>query len=378
MKNIIFQCPHFGKCAGCIENPSFDAPPTWNDVLSSYTLENPPFLHQGNPYHWRHRAKMAVRGTPENPSIGLFKKNSHEVLPIPSCLVHHSQLNPAFEAIRKWMIQNSIAPYQEETGLGDLRYLQGVVHRETQKVQLTFVLNFSNQNQEKTSLWMSLLSQFASENDLCHSIWINFNRHQTNTIFGPHWLHVCGEKDLWEKFGTTQICYGPASFGQANLPLFEKMLFKIVDLLPENSSVAEFYAGVGAIGLFITSHCQSVRCSEINPFAETYFNLSRSRMAPQDASKITFTTAPTHKSKAILEGATTAIVDPPRKGLDPTLFPSIKNSSLNQLLYISCGWDSFKKDCQQLLSEGWNLKSLDGYHFFPGSNHLELLANFVR
>lgn len=380
MSDLIKQtCPHFGPCAGCSENLSFTPPPIWDEIVSSYSLENQPFLYRGFPFHWRHRAKVAVRGRLDNPLIGLFKKNSHDVFPIPSCLVHHPQLNIAFEAVRRWMIRNNIHPYEEETGLGDLRYLQGIVQRENKKVQLTFVVNVNPADKNRINCWIKKLSLFLEENQsFCNSVWVNLNFHQTNTIFGSNWLHVCGEKEIWEKFGTADVCYGPASFGQANLPLFEKMLGQIGELLPEHAKVAEFYAGVGAIGLFLTPYCQWVHCNEINPFAEKYFNLSCAKMGMKERSKITFTTAPVHQCHSILNEATTAIIDPPRKGLDPSMFLAFDNSKVKQLIYISCGWESFRKDSDRLLSGGWRLKNLDGYLFFPGSNHVELLGNFIK
>ena len=73
------------------------------------------------------------------------------------------------------------------------------------------------------------------------------------------------------------------------------------------------------------------------------------------------------------------IVDPPRKGLDHCLFSALREAStVQQLLYISCGWEAFKEDCRRLCEEGWQIQSADGYLFFPGSNHVELLVCFTR
>lgn len=373
-------CPHFGICAGCSESPSSKPPPAWQEVLSFLTPLINPVLHQGSPFHWRHRAKVAVRGICGNPLIGLFKQHSHDVLPIPSCLVHHPSLNQAFAIVRDWMVQHGLIPYQEMTGLGDLRYLQGVVQRESSQVQLTFVLNAADPCSEKVLAWQRLVQQLGEKHrSLWHSLWLNFNDRQTNTILGPGWSFVFGQEELWEKFEGTSVCYGPASFGQANLPLFERMLSRIVELLPRQARVAEFYAGVGAIGLTLAAHCQWIRCSEINPFAKSYFNLSRARLPPPIASRLHFLTAPTHHALSILEDATTVIVDPPRKGLDKALFAALKeHQNVKQLLYISCGWESFQKDSRQLIAEGWKLQNVDGYLFFPGTNHVELLANFAR
>ncbi len=188
-----------------------------------------------------------------------------------------------------------------------------------------------------------------------------------------------GEEYLWEKFREIDVCYGPASFGQANLPLFEQMLVRIRELLPQRSCVAEFYAGVGAIGLFVASHCDWVRCSEMNPFAEKYFQKAVTKMAPHLASRLSFLSDSTRKSLHLLEKATTIIVDPPRKGLDADLFEALKHhSTIRQLLYISCGWKALQEDCQKLYQSGWQVQSVDGYLFFPGSSHIELLIHFQK
>lgn len=372
-------CPHFGTCAGCTEHLSLQPPPVWQEVSSFFHPSISLKLHQGSPLHWRHRAKVAVRGTSTHPFIGLFKRFSHEVVPIPSCLVHHPHLNQAFEIVRRWIQEHQLVPYEERTGRGELRYLQGVVQRQTGRVQLTFVLN-TKQDGPLTARWHSLVRQLGkSYPSFWHSLWLNFNNQQTNTIFGSEWSHVWGEEHLWEKFGKVDVCYGPASFGQANLPLFERMLVRIRELLPPQACVAEFYAGVGVIGLFIASHCQQVQCSEMNPYAEAYFNEARARLPSPTASRLSFFSVPTQQALSLLNGATTAIVDPPRKGLDPQFFPALKTaSSVEQLIYVSCGWEAFQRDCQKLCADGWIIQSVDGYLFFPGSNHVELLVCFKR
>lgn len=375
-----YLCPHFKECSGCSAPLSYEPPPVWSEVLTFFKDSVIPTLHQGPPIQWRHRAKVAVRGTPNNPLIGLFKRGSHEVSPIPECLVHHPHLNRAFEIIRNWIKQHQLIPYQENTGHGDLRYVQGVVERSTGQVQLTFVLNTPHQETPKAVLWHNLLSQLEKEYpDLWHSLWLNFNNKPTNTIFGPHWLQVSGKEWIWEAFDGIDVCYGAASFGQANLPLFERMLIRLRDLLPQKACVAEFYAGVGAIGLFIAPHCQWVRCSEINPYAEICFERSKTRLDCVQASKLTFCSSSAKESLSTLERATTVIVDPPRKGLDPSFLSALQSSpSVEQLIYVSCGWESFKRDCEQLHAQQWTISSVDGYLFFPGSNHVELLVNFER
>ena len=39
------------------------------------------------------------------------------------------------------------------------------------------------------------------------------------------------------------------------------------------------------------------------------------------------------------------------------------------LIYVSCGWQAFKRDCEDLVeSRQWHLESACGYQFFPGTD----------
>jgi tRNA/tmRNA/rRNA uracil-C5-methylase (TrmA/RlmC/RlmD family) len=78
-----------------------------------------------------------------------------------------------------------------------------------------------------------------------------------------------------------------------------------------------------------------------------------------------------------LHSATTLLVDPPRKGLDPTLLRAIQTWS-GDLFYISCDFHSFQRDATQLLAAGWSIQKAKGYLFFPGTNHIEILTHFKR
>ncbi|THU64955.1 hypothetical protein C4D60_Mb01t31970 [Musa balbisiana] len=61
------------------------------------------------PWEWRCRAKLVVRGTPENPLIGLYQEGTHDIVDIPMC-----------RGISKLKVEL----YDEELGTGDLRYVQ--------------------------------------------------------------------------------------------------------------------------------------------------------------------------------------------------------------------------------------------------------------
>ena len=70
------------------------------------------------------------------------------------------------------------------------------------------------------------------------------------------------------------------------------------------------------------------------------------------------------------------IVDPPRKGLSKECKSKIFNSNATQLIYVSCGYDSFIRDAKEILEKGWILDHAKGFLLFPGTNHVEIIAHF--
>ena len=233
---------------------------------------------------WRYRAKLAVRGHYENPQIGLYEAGTHHVVDIPLCRVHHPLINLAMEHVKTWIRLEKILPYDEITQKGLLRYIQCVVERSSGRVQLTFVVNASNPEEVASRL----LPLWTHAPELWHSVWVNLNTQRTNTIFSNDWRLLKGEDYLWESLAHTKVCFHPANFAQANLDVFEKMLWDLKNQISVGKRIAEYYAGVGVIGLCLAEKAQHVSCCEINPFAQTSFE--KAYQQQKSSTEISFVT----------------------------------------------------------------------------------------
>ncbi len=343
------NCPHFFQCSGC-EVADLYHPPIWQEASAFFQqCEVQPSLITDGFSQTRFKAKLAVRPGPE---IGLFKKYSHEVLSIPQCVVHHASINRAVLIIKEEMVRQKIIPYQESPPQGNLRYIQLFVERSTGRVQLTLVSNKGDLDAFCQSLLM---------HDVWHSIWINLHSAPTNRIFGDTWKLVHGEPFLWQTLNQVPIAFHPGAFSQTHLPLFEKMLQKIESWVHPQERVLELYAGVGAIGLSIRHKAKELTLVENNPLAYLSFQQMKT-----DVPYLCI-----DAKEANMNDCDLIIVDPPRKGLDPQMIPQLGSS---RLIYVSCGFESFKRDSLALMSRGWKMKKAEGYLLFPGTNHVEILA----
>lgn len=372
MNKFSIHCPHFPACSGCTLSEHVDAPPVLNEMRPFFqALGIPSFpIHAWAAEGWRCRAKLAVRGTAQSPIIGLYQKGSHHAMDIPLCRVHHPALNKAADALRSFIKNEGIEPYNEQTFQGELRYIQLVLERATGKVQLVLVVNQDHAiNLEK--LWNSGIPW--------HSIWLNHNTRRDNVIFGKEWTLFKGEPFLWETICGTSICFHPASFGQANLNLFEQLITSLKSQLPQACTLVEYHAGVGMIGLCLAEKCRKVVCCEANPQAEQCFELSKKKLGAEMHKRLSYCLGRAEENLHFIQESESLLVDPPRKGLDAQLIKAFKQAAgPKTLFYISCGWPAFQRDCDALTEAGWKLESAEGYALFPGTDHVELLTRFVK
>ncbi|XP_012070524.1 uncharacterized RNA methyltransferase pc1998 isoform X2 [Jatropha curcas] len=302
------------------------------------------------------------------------------------------------------------------------------------KVQVALVWNSRNENSSNFGKLNALANYLwrngGPRNDVrvIHSVWANFQTSTNNIIFGNRWRHLLGDQDFWEHVGGIDISLAPSSFGQANTRAFDTLLRKLQKYVPYGASVADLYAGAGVIGLSLaaTRRCRSVKCIEVNKESKISFEKTVERLPNSVDSNISWHHADTSAEPlSWLMGSEVVVVDPPRKGLDSSVVDALraissmerKAKSLSEshskvkdekrpwilrareasveikgketlkdpqslpqtLIYISCGWESFKEDCKSLLSsKEWRLEKAHGFNFFPGTQSIEILAVFKR
>lgn len=369
----MISCGYFPKCSGCELQKGVDSPPIYKEIKDFFSPVFVPLI-KDKIIKWRLRTKLAVRGTSENPRIGLFKRGTHEVVPIPHCPLHHPMINMLVKVVENLLITHKISPYEEGSHVGILRYLQCVVERKTQRIQLTLILNAKS-----VPFNMIPFLEELKQSPLLHSLWLNFQPIQDNRIIGPTWQHYCGNETVEEDIVGKTYFFHPACFSQAHLDLFEEIIRSIQNKIIPNKKVVEFYAGVGVIGLGIVETAASLICSEINPFAKDCFEKQASLLPADLRNKIDFQSDASENLMTLLDQAEIAIVDPPRKGLSYEFCGSlIASPKIEQCIYISCGFDSLKRDAARFLAAGWKITTAEAYLLFPGTNHLEILTIFQK
>jgi 23S rRNA (uracil1939-C5)-methyltransferase len=212
-----------------------------------------------------------------------------------------------------------------------------------------------------------------------HSLWFNSNCSSTNTILGPELERVFGPESVVEHFGGAAVHYPPGAFGQSNLEVAEELVAHLRGQIPERARVAEFYAGVGAIGLSILERVREIRMNELSPHSLRGLELGLRQLRAADRAKVSVIAGPAGAALEAAQGADVVIADPPRKGLDPQLASHLREHPPERLLYVSCGLASLLHDIAQLTAAGgMRLAALTAFNLMPYTDHVETLAILER
>jgi tRNA/tmRNA/rRNA uracil-C5-methylase (TrmA/RlmC/RlmD family) len=324
---------------------------------------------------FRLRARLAIRGRLGSPKVGLFELGSHRVVHIPSCSVQHPLINRVAGVVRRALVDVRMSSYSEHAHLGLARYLQVVVERSSQTVQVVMVGNSATA--EPFGECLNLIQQQLGAE--LHSLWFNANTERSNSILGPDFENWCGPESVVESFGGAAVHYPPGAFGQNNLDIAQDIIEHVRAQIPHKARVAEFYAGVGAIGLSVLDRVSEIRMNEVSPQSLQGLELGLAQLEPTNRAKIVVVPGPAGAARLNASDMDVVIADPPRKGLDPELTDYLSERPPERLVYVSCGLESFLSDTAHLISNGkLRLSALIAFNLSPFTEHVELVARFDR
>jgi 23S rRNA (uracil1939-C5)-methyltransferase len=372
------SCPHRPPCPGC---PRFGEDGVaaavrgaLNDLARTHGLPDVSVI-SGKTAGFRLRARLAIRGRLNSPKVGLFESGTHRVVHIPNCSIQHPLINRVADVVRRSLVDARVTSYSEAAHLGLARYLQVVVERSSQSAQVVIVANSATPGPLAECLDL-IRERLGPE---LHSLWFNANCERSNTIFGPEFLNWCGPASVIERFGGAAIHYPPGAFGQNNLDIAQDMIEHLRAEIPQGACVAEFYAGVGAIGLSVLARVGEIRMNEVGPHSLHGLKFGVEQLDSADRAKVSIIPGPAGAAASAASGAHVVIADPPRRGLDPELTAHLGEHPAERFVYLSCGLESLINDAARLTAYGTlRLASLSAFNFMPFTQHVESIACFER
>jgi len=373
------SCSHRPPCPGC---PRFAEPgiapnarAKLDALARAHGLPPVPVVLEGTETGFRLRARLSIRGHTGSPKLGLFELGTHRVVHIPNCRVQHPLINHVAAVVRRALVETNVSCYSDKAHLGLARYLQVVIERSSQSAQVVLVANVSSP-EPLAACFASIRERLGRD---LHSLWFNANREPTNSILGPEFVQIFGPESVVERFGGAAVHYPPGAFGQSNLEVAARIIEHLRDEIPNGARVAEFYAGVGAIGLSVLERTAALRLNEVSPYSLHGLRLGLNGLQAEELAKVEVVPGPAGGARAMAEGVDVVIVDPPRKGLDADLTRALAETPPDRLLYVSCGLDAFIADMQRLTAAGrLRLTGLTAFNLLPYTEHVETVGRFER
>ncbi|AOM83680.1 23S rRNA (uracil(1939)-C(5))-methyltransferase RlmD [Salisediminibacterium beveridgei] len=378
-------CPVYDECGGCqLQHVSYPGQLQAKkdqviQAMERYTkipmnkVEIFDTVGMEDPWHYRNKSQMQV-GTNEEGEViaGLYAKGSHELVDIDECLVQHPLTNEVNLAVKQIIRDLKLSIYDRERQKGLVRSVVVRTAFETDEWQLTLVI--SKKSFPKQDQFVRLVTERFPQ---VTSISLNINTEDTPLIFGEQSKLIHGSETIRETLGDIDYHLSPRSFFQLN-PQQTKKLYEIVKEAGNftgKEKVVDAYCGVGSIGLWLAGDIGELRGMDTVPQAVENAN-ANAKAAGADSAVFETGTAEEVLLKWQTEGfvADTVIVDPPRSGLDQPLLETIAKVKPKQLLYVSCNPSTLAKNINDLMKNGYKVKSLQPVDMFPQTAQTEVVA----
>ena len=361
-------CPYFEKCGGCsLQHLDYQKQLEFKTKLVKDTLkrfgnietEVQPCISS---QQWRYRNKIAL---PANSVLGMFRKNSHNIIKIDDCMITQEWVRPLLKIFNEYIKENNISLYDEQSKQGVIKNL--VARSLNDQLLITAVITV-NDLPCKDILVEKLKKQFPN-----FGLNININKLNNNVILSNSWKHIYGLKELKGNDFDVSYTVSNASFMQVNDEIKLAIYEKVLSLITEEETVIDSYSGAGLLSA-ITSK-KAKRCYGIEIIKEATENANK---LTKDNNIINLNNINGDCGKELpslikrLENEQfTVVLDPPRKGCDKSVIEALSLSKPNKIIYISCSPDTLARDLKPLLENNlYKIQFVQPYDMFPNTPHV--------
>jgi len=374
-----------GACDGCaLLQLKYPAQLAWKKQLTIKSLRNFKAIGNTRVYevipspkqlNYRNSAKLIVSGKFANPVIGIYRRNSHEVLEISGCTVHHPLIDRVIEAVKAGIKKGRVPIYNPKSRMGLLRYLVIRVSESANRAMVIFVTAERSYN-EIHHLAKYLKNSVPEVSVIAQ----NVNNSQGNVILGQKDYFITREQALSASVGNVGFLISPRSFFQINsgsaLIIYEKVREWGATGAEQ---VLDLYCGIGGISLFIAPYCKEVIGIEAVEAAvedaeknARLNGIGNCRFIAGDVARLL------EEKLEDGEKFDLIILNPPRKGCDEKVLEKVASLAPAKIIYVSCSPDTLARDLNMLAGLGYQTKGVQPVDMFPQTPHVENVALLIK
>jgi len=338
--------------------------------------------------HFGYRNKMeysAAPGPDGELRLGFHRRGRwDEVVDIDPCMLATPTGNHAREAVRRWAVDEGVAPYDQREHGGFLRHVvvrEGVL---TGQVLVTVVTAPGSPEQAEAvdRLADRLPAEVPGLVGVVHAVNDGMSEVTaglpSRTVWGRDWFEEAVEVEPGRSV-TLRLSAG--SFFQTNSRMTGHLYRRAAEAagLTGGEVLYDLFAGVGSIGVALGALSKHVVAIEIVPEAveDARGNALRNGIANHTAMAGDVRVV-LRENREALPPPDVAIVDPPRAGLSGGACRRILELAPKTLVYVSCQPATFADNAKRFVDGGYRLEWVRPVDMFPQTPHIEAVARFTR
>ena len=364
------KCKYFGICGGCdcMHIKKEKQLEIKKENLKKLFLENNIDANifdvtSKNEFNYRNKMVFPVAKQGEKTIVGMFKKNTHEVVEINRCEIADEKINEALSSVKNYISKNNIEGFDFKNNEGFLKYV--VLRKIEDKISLIFVVN-----EKRKNAFLNLEQIKVSQ------ICLNVNK-SNKEILGKEIELLFGEEKLFSNEFETYYEVNPLSFFQVNNEIKKEIYSEVLKNI-NDKIVIDAYSGAGLLSAILTKKAKKVYGVEINKEASKSANELSKRNNIKNLKNINGDCAKIlPKLIKNINEKFTLVVDPPRAGVSKNILTILnKNVLCEEILYISCNPKTLVRDIQIL--NNFDVVFVKPYDMFPQTKHIETLVKLRR
>ena len=332
------ECPYSTVCGGCqLNHICFnDENKFKKDKVKSLLkkmghIETPISsikYHERNHY----RNKIILHG--KDHELGLYKKETNEIIPIQSCLLVNDKINEIINQIR--MCNDDI----EEC-----------------------IIKTSNDN---SSVLVSIKGSINHQEELKKII----------DVLEINGKILTDKKSIITTIGNKKYYESTQSFFQVNNTLTKELYDCVLEEVKKKhyKNALDLYCGTGTIGIYISDYVGKIIGIDNNPSNIKDANKNKEL---NHCENISFIEDSVENKIDSFHNIELIIVDPPRTGLDPKTIEYLLKINPVKIIYVSCDPVTLSRDLD-LLQSNYNIQSIQLFNMFPRTYHCESVCILER
>jgi 23S rRNA (uracil1939-C5)-methyltransferase len=385
-RDYVPPCPHYPNCFGCsaISLPYPKQLARKRErvarALAVYPalapIEVPPVVRSPRRLGYRARVKLVVRRNPQGVLAGLYVPQTHRVVDISSCPVHPPAVNEVVHYLKRQVEKLGIAPYDEESGRGQLRYLDIRYSFWRRDLLLTLVTRHDH-FPEGGELARTLRRRFP----FIAGVVQNINEEAGNVIWGKRFRPLAGRDWIMERVGFLKLRLTAGVFSQANPPVAAKLYEAVLGLsaLSGQETVLDLYCGVGPISLYLATAARLVWGVDENDLS---ISAAKQNARINGFHNCRFFTGDVvekiREARRSLPRIDRVVLNPTRKGVAPEAMEALLSLEAPRMVYVSCDPDTLARDLDRMAGAGYRPLQVKPFDMFPQTDEVETVAILER